>query len=82
MQRFDVNAALIDKYIVNNFENYKNKPHLNPILNCLHVVRAVLWIRNDLFRIRIQLWIFQVPDPDPGISFGSMRIRIQPLLIR
>ena len=27
--------------------------------------RAVLRIRNDLFRIRIQLSIFRVPDPDP-----------------
>ena len=25
-----------------------------------------VWIRNDLFRIRIQLWIFSVPDPDPN----------------
>ena len=27
--------------------------------------KSVLWIRNDLFRIRIriQLWIFRVPDP-------------------
>ena len=32
---------------------------------------TVLWIRNDLFRIRIQLWIFRVPDPDPGKSSGS-----------
>ena len=38
---------------------------------------AVLWIHNDFFRIRIQLWIFQVPDPDPGKSSGSMRIRIR-----
>ena len=37
-------------------------------------LRPVLWIRNDLFRI--QLWIFRVPDPDPGKSSGSMRIRI------
>ena len=28
-------------------------------------VPPVLWIRNDLFRIRIQLQIFRVPDPDP-----------------
>ena len=39
-----------------------------------------------LFRIRIQLWIFRVPDldPDPGKSSGSMqiRIRIQPILIK
>ena len=27
---------------------------------------SVLWIRNDLFRIRIQLWIFLVLDPDPS----------------
>ena len=26
------------------------------------VQNSVLWIRNDLFRIRVQLWIFQVPD--------------------
>ena len=25
---------------------------------------SVLWIRNDLFRIRIQLQIFRVPDSD------------------
>ena len=25
----------------------------------------LLWIRNDFFRSRIQLWIFRVPDPDP-----------------
>ena len=31
----------------------------------------VLRIRNDFFRIRIQLWIFRVPDPDPGKSAGS-----------
>ena len=36
--------------------------------------------RNDLFRIRIQLLIFWVPDP--GKSSGSMQIRIQPLLIK
>ena len=30
-----------------------------------HFVKSpVLWIRNDLFRIRIQLWIFRVPAPD------------------
>ena len=40
------------------------------------VIAPVLWIRNDLFRIRIQLWIFRVPDPDPDKSSGSMRIRI------
>ena len=42
------------------------------------VIAAVLWIRNDLFMIRIrnQLWIFLVPDPDPGKSSVSMRIRI------
>ena len=34
-------------------------------------------IRNDLFRIQIQLWIFRVPDPDTGQSSGSMRIRIR-----
>ena len=28
---------------------------------------AVLWIRNDLFRI--QPWIFWVPDPDPSHIF-------------
>ena len=28
-----------------------------------------MWIRNDLFRIRIQLSIFRVPDP--GKSSGS-----------
>ena len=27
--------------------------------------QPVLWIRNDLFWIRIQLRIFGVPDPDP-----------------
>ena len=42
--------------------------------------RENLWIRNDLFRIRIQLGIF--PDPDPGKSSGSMRIRIQPMLFK
>ena len=42
----------------------------------------MLRIRNDLFRIRIQLSIFRVPDPDPGKSSGSMRIRIQPILIK
>ena len=46
----------------------------------LEAIWPVLWIRNDLFRIRIQLWIFRVPDP--GKSFGSMRIRIQPLLFK
>ena len=36
---------------------------------------AVLWIQNDLFqipiRIRIQLWIFKVLDPDPALKFPS-----------
>ena len=36
---------------------------------------AVLWIRNYLFRIQIQLWIIRVPDP--GKRSGSMRIRIR-----
>ena len=27
------------------------------------VIKSVLWIRNALFRIRIQLQIFRVPDP-------------------
>ena len=39
---------------------------------------TVLWIQNDLFRI--QLWIFRVRDP--GKCSGSMRIRIQPKLIK
>ena len=30
--------------------------------------KALLRIRNDLFRIRIQLWTFRVPDPDPNKS--------------
>ena len=40
------------------------------------VLNAVLWIRNDLFRI--QLWIFLVPDLDldPGKSSRYMRIGI------
>ena len=37
-----------------------------------HVFTAVLWIRNDFF----------VPDPDPGKSSGSMRIRIQPIFLK
>ena len=40
---------------------------------------AVLWIQNDLFRIRIQLRIFRVPDPG---SVRSMRIRIHPILFK
>ena len=36
---------------------------------------AVLQIQNDLFWIRIKLWIFRVPVP--GKSSGSIRIRIQ-----
>ena len=29
-----------------------------------NVLQAVLWIRNELFRIRIQLRLFRVPDPE------------------
>ena len=50
-----------------------------PTPTFLHL-HSVLWIRNDLFRIRIQLWIFRVPDP--GKSSGSMRIQIQPMLFK
>ena len=28
----------------------------------------MLWIRNDLFLIRIQLRFFRVPDPDPDVD--------------
>ena len=35
-----------------------NKIISNTFLQCW-------WIRNDLLRIRIQLWIFRVPNPDP-----------------
>ena len=56
-----------------------------PCVQCT-LYNAVVRIRNDLFRIRIQLWIFRVPDldPDPGKSYGSLRIRtrIQPILIK
>ena len=39
---------------------------------------AVLRIRDDLFRIQLKIfWI-----PDPGKISGSMRIRIQPILIK
>ena len=31
----------------------------------------MLWIRNGLFRIRIQPGIFRVPDPDPSKISGS-----------
>ena len=31
----------------------------------LCLLETVLLIRNDLFRVRIQLRIFKVPDPDP-----------------
>ena len=53
---------------------------LTPTLYILYnkwFLKSVLWIRNDLFRIRIQLWIFW--NPDPGKSSGTMRIRIQPI---
>ena len=54
-------------------------------LHWILCIIPVLWIRNDLFQIRIKLWIFRVPnpDPDPGKSSRSMRIqiRIQPILI-
>ena len=57
-------------------------PHSFSLLTKFQGLTAVLWIRNDLFRIRIQLWIFRVPDLDPNKSSGSMRIRIQPILIK
>ena len=31
----------------------------------LTFIKPVLWIRNDLFLIQIQLLIFRAPDPDP-----------------
>ena len=53
--------------------------HTNPLIYCTGTsissipLNPVLWIRNDLFRIRIQLWIFLVPDPDPGKSSAWIR---------
>ena len=55
----------------------------NSVCNCCNMsIVAVLWIRNDLFQIRIQLQIFWVLDPDPGKSSRSMRIRIQAILFK
>ena len=31
--------------------------------------KGVLWVKNDLFQIQIQLRIFRVPDPDPTYVF-------------
>ena len=44
----------------------KNAPVPFPIY-----LRAVLRIKNDLFRIQIQLWIFRVPDTDPTHIFPA-----------
>ena len=46
------------------------------------ILNSVLWIQNDIFQIRIQLWIFQFPDLDPNKSSGSMRIWIQAILFK
>ena len=51
-----------------------------PYWQIFYYFKPEFWIRNDLFRIRIQLLIFRVPDPDR--SSGYMRIRIQPLLFK
>ena len=40
---------------------------------------SVLWIRNDLFRIRFQLQIFRVPDPTNIISVYLEIILLPPI---
>ena len=42
------------------------------------VFLSVMRIRNDLFRIRIQLWIFWVPGPGKSSGSTQIRTRIQP----
>ena len=56
--------------------------YITPLYSINGLRYSVLWIQNDLFRIRIQLRIFQISYPDPGKSSRSMRIRIQPTLFK
>ena len=81
--------TLIKGYLKNKYRVPINKYNFSSkeggmLLKKCSWLKAVLWIRNYLFRIRIQIQLSIFRVPDPGNSSGSMRnrIQIQPVFFR